>query len=108
MDIMEVDNQEASTSTVIEPVEGISVTNDKHAALTFQTTTIKNDLNAPWFVHLCIILITNPTNIFQIPILYMDTGLKNTGPKRSQTLLGMKKLCYDCKNSLLVEMCQIL
>jgi len=57
MESMEVDNLETSTSTtatVIEPIEGSSsISNDTHTvtSVTPQTTTVKSDLNTPWFVY---------------------------------------------------------
>jgi len=56
MESMEVDNLEASTSaseSVIEPIEGSSSnTNDTLTSVTPQTTTVKSDLNTPWFVYI--------------------------------------------------------
>lgn len=58
---MEVDNQEASTSSsvaVTEPMEGSpGRTNDELASETSQTTTamVKSDLNSPWLVQIIII-----------------------------------------------------
>jgi len=55
MEVMDVDNPEASTSAlteVIDPIEGSSSgTNDRLVSATETTIKIKADLHSPWFVH---------------------------------------------------------
>lgn len=53
MEVMEVDNpkENISSSITTEPMEGTSGTDDKLPTLTFQTKTVKSDLNTPWFVY---------------------------------------------------------